>query len=120
MWYEVPQMLGSTYSSPHQAVSSLMALGSVAAYATTPFTGGLGAAIGAGLDVAAFPFQINSGYAENYAESGDKRLEQFTELLGGQDSDRYKRIMAEAKRRSRAYWKARGMDEKTIDEKING
>jgi hypothetical protein len=55
MWYEIPQMLGSTYSSPHQAVSSLMSLGSVAAYATTPFTGGWGAAIGAGLDVAATP-----------------------------------------------------------------
>lgn len=55
MWYEIPQMLGSTYSSPHQAVSSLMSLGSVAAYATTPFTGGWGAAVGAGLDVAATP-----------------------------------------------------------------
>jgi hypothetical protein len=75
MWYEIPQMLGSTYSSPHQALATAMSIGSVAAYATTPFTGGWGAAIGAGLDVASTPSQIKSGYAENYAESGDKRLE---------------------------------------------
>ena len=75
VWYELPQMLGSTFSSPHQAVSTALSAVSFGAYASTPWTGGLGAIGGAVADLAATPFQIAGGYAENYAESGDKRID---------------------------------------------
>jgi len=93
---------------------------SIAGYSSSPWTGGLGTLIGAGADILSTPFQIRSGYKENWAENGDRRIDQFTELLGGRDSDPYKNIVAEAKQRSRAYWKARGMDEKSIDKYLEG
>ena len=78
---------------------------SIASYASSPWTGGLGTLLGAGLDVAATPFQLEGGYDENRAEAGEKRIEQFKSILKDPNSDRYEQVVSELKQRSHEFWK---------------
>lgn len=120
MFYELPQMIGSTYSSPQQGIATMLSGASIAAYASSPWTGGIGTLLGAGLDIAATPFQKEGGYDENRAEAGEKRIEQFKSILKDPNNDRYEQVVSELKQRSREFWKHQGIDEETINKYLDG
>lgn len=116
--YAIYPMIGSTFSSPEQAVSMAAQLGSGAAYASTPYTGGAGAVVGAGLGVASGYYGLLSGFAENTTEAGDKRIDNFKEILS--QSGDLKRTVAELIDRSGQYWRNKGWSEEDINKYLKG
>jgi len=105
--YSIYPMLGSTFSSPEQFVSTVGQIGSAAGFASTPWTGGAGAAVGAGAGLLSGWYGLKSGWAENATEAGDRRIENYKELLG-KNRDK---VIAELIDRSGHYWKNRGWTE---------
>lgn len=57
-------------------------MGSAAGFASTPWTGGIGATVGAGAGLLSGWYGIKSGWAENTTEAGDRRIESYKDLLG--------------------------------------
>lgn len=115
--YAIYPMLGSTFSSPEQLVSTVAQGASMAGFASTPYTGGAGAVAGAGAGILAGYYGIQSGFAENTTEAGQKRIDNFKELLS---DDKRKETIAELKERSKHYWKNRGWNDKQIKEYLEG
>jgi hypothetical protein len=101
-------MIGSTASSPEQLMSTVGQLGSAAGFASTPYTGGIGTAAGVVAGLGAGYYGIQSGFAENTTEAGDKRIDNFKELISKGDR---KKILAELIDRYANYWKNRGWSE---------
>ena len=112
--------MGSTFSSPKQALSTGLQGLSMAAYASSPYTGGAGALVGIGSGVAAGVAGIYSGYDENSTEAGDKRVDNFRGLLSRPEVNKYDGVLKEMKDRSRTYWRLQGWTEKQINEYLDG
>jgi hypothetical protein len=111
-------MVGSTFSSPEQLVSTVGQIGSVAGYASTPYTGGVGSLVGAGLAIGAGYYGIQSGFAENQTEAGDKRIDNFKNIL--KQSNNFSNTISELKDRSRHYWRKQGWSEDKINSYLDG
>ena len=118
--YTSSELLGSTFSSPKQAWSTGLQALSAAAYASTPYTGGLGSVAGIGAGLAAGVTGVGAGFHENYTEAGEKRIDNFRELLSRQEVNKWDSTIKEMKDRSRVYWRLQGWSEKEIDEYLNG
>ena len=137
--YAIYPMLGSTFSSPEQLVSTVGQLTSVGGFASTPYTGGIGAAVGVGSGLLSGYYGLKSGFAENATESGDKRIQNFKDLLSEEDnknsrfyegsepklkSDKKQSKLdlttAELLDRSAHYWRKQGWSEEQIDEYLKG
>ncbi|MEE3414057.1 MAG: hypothetical protein VZR53_01655 [Prevotella sp.] len=106
--YAIYPMIGSTASSPEQLISTVGQLGSATGFASTPWTGGAGATVGVLAGVGAGYYGIQSGFAENATEAGDKRIENFKELIQKGDSQK---IFEELMDRSAQYWRNKGWSE---------
>lgn len=118
--YTTSELMGSTFSSPKQALSTGLQGLSMAAYASSPYTGGAGALVGIGSGVAAGVAGIYSGYDENSTEAGDKRVDNFRGLLSRPEVNKYDGVLKEMKDRSRTYWRLQGWTEKQINEYLDG
>ena len=118
--YAIYPMIGSTFSSPEQLVSTAAQIGSAGGFASTPWTGGAGAAIGAGAGLVAGYYGIQSGFAENKTEAGQKRIDNFKELLQQKGDKTPDKTIAELIDRSGQYWKKQGWSEEQINEYLKG
>jgi DNA modification methylase len=129
-------MIGSTFSSPEQLYSTLGQAASICGYASTPYTGGLGTAVGIGAQLFSAYEGVKAGYAENNAEVSQKHIDNFKEMLSSGDSQLAKaaenlykeggkkintkdlsvseRTIAELIDRSGHYWKRKGWSEDQI------
>ena len=114
-------MLGSTFSSPEQLISSVGQMGSAAGFASTPWTGGAGAAVGMGAGLLSGYYGIQSGFAENATEAGDRRIQSFKDLIAA-DSDKslLNKTIDELIDRSKIYWKKQGWSKEKIDAYLKG
>ena len=119
--YSIYPMLGSTFSSPEQLVSSIGQMGSAAGFASTPWTGGAGAAVGMGAGLLSGYYGIQSGFAENATEAGDRRIQSFKDLIAA-DSDKslLNKTIDELIDRSKIYWKKQGWSKEKIDAYLKG
>ena len=118
--FTTSELLGSTFSSPAQAASTMLQATSMAGYASTPYTGGLGSAVGIASAFGAGVAGVISGQHENQTEAGDKRVDNFKGLLSRQEINKWEGVVDELKDRSRVYWRLRGWSEKQIDEYLDG
>lgn len=120
--YVLPGTIGSSNSSVHQLRATAIQAGGVAAgLAATYFTGGgAAAAIGANIGTAASAYdQIQGGFDENYAEVGDKYIDNVRKALSMEalsGSTAYKDILEDLAKKSAKYWKGQKMSEKWIKE----
>lgn len=86
-------------------------------FASTPYTGPVGAAVGVGAGLVAGAFGIKSGLAENTTEAGQKRIDNFKEMLS---EEKRKGVIKELKERSKHYWKRQGWSDGQIKEYLEG
>ncbi len=82
--YEAGSMIGSSNSSPAQIKANAIQAGSAAVAVGSAITG-VGTAIAPVISnvgmLASTPFQVQSGFGENYGETSDKRTESLKEAL---------------------------------------
>lgn len=104
-------MIGSSNSSPSQLAANAlqtagMFLGPEGYLATS---------------LASAPLQVQGGLDENYAEIGDKRIDNIKSIL---DQDQNKKVkdavMADLAIQSKRYWQAQGMNQEWIKEHTEG
>jgi len=114
----MPGTIGSSNSSPDQIrANAIQTAGTVAGLAAAPFTGGATAAAITNIGtIASIPGQIQGGFDENYAEVGDKYIDNFKKALNNTIVGRtgYEDIIGELAKKSSAYWKAQGMSKEWI------
>ena len=115
--YAIYPMLGSTFSSPEQLTSTVAQGVSMGGFASTPYTGPIGAAVGVGGGLVAGAFGIKSGLAENTTEAGQKRIDNFKEMLSEKKRGG---VIKELKERSKHYWKQQGWSDEQIKEYLDG
>lgn len=117
-FYVMPGTIGSSNSSPDQIrANAIQTAGTVAGLAAAPFTGGATAAAITNIGtIASIPGQIQGGFDENYAEVGDKYIDNFKKALNNTIVGRtgYEDIIGELAKKSSAYWKAQGMSKEWI------
>lgn len=122
--YSIYPMIGSTFSSPEQLYSTVGQMASVAGQASAPWTGGAGTLIGLGAGILSGYYGIKSGFAENTTEAGDKRIQNFKDLLSEEDNknqaSKLDKTTAELIDRSAQYWRKQGWSEEQIDEYLKG
>lgn len=128
--YQVMPMVGSTLSSPEQAIASAINLATMAgSIAAAPISGGASAVIGLAGTAASTPYELAGAAAENYAEVGDKRIETIKnrllekEFTGESDEKlgaRYKKVMDELKQKDIVFWRKAGWSEEMIQAHVEG
>lgn len=118
--YSTAELLGSTFSSPEQVQSTALQAASMAGYASSPYTAGLGGIIGMGAGVVAGVAGVESGYHENQTEAGDKRIDNFKEILSQPNVNKWDGVIKELKDRSRIYWRTKGWSEEQINQYLEG
>lgn len=117
--YVVPEMLGTSNSSPSQAIgTAAKVIGTAAAMYTT---GGASTAIMAGTAAGTTPLDIAGAVDENQAEKADKRVTSFIDLLksyeiGGKTG--YEDVMKDLRKKDIARMKAEGFSDEYIKEKL--
>ena len=126
-WFQVaPGMIGSSNSSMDQIKSNLIQYGSLAAGAAvsmlgSPVAGAVVTNIGGAL---AIPGQIKGGFDENYAETGQKKVdnlyESIKELSFFNDDPKSKSdILGDLKKQSIQYYTKHGYSKDWINERYN-
>jgi hypothetical protein len=128
--YELPPMIGSSTSSPAQAASTVIkGLSTVAGVGLAPFTNGASLNLLWVSELATTPLDWQGAIDENYAEVGEKRIDNIINLLKDSDVTKdlsedqlatYNEVMKELKARSEAVWRAKGWKESWIKEHLEG
>lgn len=130
--YSAAPMIGSSMSSPNQAVASAIKLGTTAAgLALAPFSMGTSTGVMFLGELAATPFEAAGAFDENYAEIGERWTDNITYLLKNpsitgetwnqkDDTSTYKTIIDELRARSELLWRQRGWSEENIKEYLHG
>lgn len=125
-FYVAPGMIGSSNSSMDQIKSNLIQYGSLAAGAAVSMFGSpaAGAAITNIGGALAIPGQIKGGFDENYAETGQKKVdnlyESIKELSFFNDDPKSKSdILGDLKKQSIQYYTKHGYSKDWINERYN-
>lgn len=131
--YALAPMIGSSMSSPAQAASTVIkGVGTIGGMALAPFTEGGSLALIYISELAATPFEVKGAFDENYAEVGERRIQNIQDLLKDNsftgDSDQkkdgekttYDQIIDELKSRSALVWKQRGWKDEWIQDYVYG
>lgn len=109
--YCMAGMIGSSNSSPSQLLANTAQTASMFA----------GPGIYTAATLATTPLQIQGGLDENYAEIGDKRIDNIlAELEKPSNSKIAPYIIADLVKQSKLYWKGQGMDDAWIKERTEG
>lgn len=125
-FYVAPGMIGSSNSSMDQIKSNLIQYGSLAAGAAASMLGSpaAGAAVTNIGGALAIPGQIKGGFDENYAETGQKKVdnlyESIKELSFFNDDPKSKSdILGDLKKQSIQYYTKHGYSKDWINERYN-
>lgn len=125
-FYVAPGMIGSSNSSMDQIKSNLIQYGSLAAGAAVSMLGSpaAGAAVTNIGGALAIPGQIKGGFDENYAETGQKKVdnlyESIKELSFFNDDPKSKSdILGDLKKQSIQYYTKHGYSKDWINERYN-
>ena len=125
-FYVAPGMIGSSNSSMDQIKSNLIQYGSLAAGAAVSMLGSpvAGAAVTNIGGALAIPGQIKGGFDENYAETGQKKVdnlyESIKELSFFNDDPKLKSdILGDLKKQSIQYYTKHGYSKDWINERYN-
>lgn len=128
--YNLAPMVGSSLSSPDQAIATgIKTAATVAGLAAAPFSDGASLGIMQAGEVLATPFEWKGAMDENYGEIWEKRVENIQDMLKDTDftgdtnpekSSTYNNVIGELKKRSAKYWKENGWSEDQIKEHVYG
>lgn len=131
--YNLAPMIGSSMSSPSQAIASAIKGGTtVAGLALAPFSEGASLSLMYLGELAATPFELQGGFDENYGEVGERRIDNIQSMLKDSsftgdgdelkkgESSTYDKIIKELKNRSASIWKQKGWKDEWIKDHIEG
>ena len=128
--YNLAPMIGSSLSSPNQAVATgIKGATTVAGLVAAPFSDGLSLGLMTAGEILATPWEWKGAMDENYGEAGDKRVEKIIDMLKDTDftgdtnpekSSTYQKVINELKKRSAKLWRENGWTEDQVKEHVYG